>query len=252
MSASATTGQDSTPGCALLGARFGGTLIAMKNKLVIIGAGKLGREAFTWATQAAAQGTPWRVKGFLDDRSHALDGFDYQAKILGEVLSYRIEENDVFIGAVGDPRDKVKYYSPILNKGGCFINLIHPSANIGKNVRLGTGIIMAPFSLVTCDAEIGNHVSVGAMSHVGHDTKIGDWCQISSQCGINGNASLGEGAFLGSHACIIPGVKVGAWAYVGAASNVLKNVKPGIKVFGNPAIPVGLVKGAARSRDPKT
>ncbi len=223
----------------------------MKKKLVIISAGKLGREAFTWATQAAAQGAPWYVRGFLDDRSHVLDGFDYEAKILGDVLSYRIEENDVFIGAVGDPRDKVKYYSPILNRGGCFINLIHPLANIGKNVRLGTGILMAPFSLVTCDAEIGNHVSIGAMSHVGHDTAIGDWCQISSHCGVNGNASLGEGVFLGSHACIIPGVKVGAWAYVGAASNVVKDVKPGNKVFGNPAIPVGLTKEAGTPGRPE-
>lgn len=222
----------------------------MKKNLVIISAGKFGREAFTWAAQAVAQGAPWRVKGFLDDRIHALESFDYEAKILGDVVNYRIEENDVFIGGIGDPRDKLKYYSPIVERGGCFINLIHPLANIGKNVQLGTGVVMAPFSSVTCDARIGNHVSIGSMSNLGHDTIIGDWCQISSHCGVNGNATLGEGAFLGSHACIIPGIRVGAWAFVGAGSNVLKDVQPGVKVFGNPAIPVGRVEGVHWSQGP--
>jgi sugar O-acyltransferase (sialic acid O-acetyltransferase NeuD family) len=215
----------------------------MKQDLVIISAGKYGRETFSWAVQAIAHGAPWQVKGFLDDRSHALDGYPYPVGILGDVNSYRIEENDVFIGAIGDPRDKVKYYSPILERGGRFINLIHPRANIGMNVRLGTGIIMGPFASITCDARVGNHVSIGALSNVAHDTEVGDWCQISSHCGLNGNASLGEGAHLGSHVCIIPGVKVGAWAFAGAGSVVLRDIAPGIKVFGNPASPVGRVEG---------
>jgi sugar O-acyltransferase (sialic acid O-acetyltransferase NeuD family) len=222
----------------------------VKKNLVIISAGKFGRETFTWATQAIAQGAPWQIKGFLDDRVDHLDGFSYEAKILGDVRSYRIEEDDVFIGAIGDPRDKVKYYSAIVERGGRFINVIHPLANLGKNVQLGTGIVMAPFSSVTCDVKLGNHVSIGAMSNVGHDTSVGDWCQISSHCGLNGNATLAEGAYLGSHACVIPGVTVGAWSFVGAGSVVLKDVAPGIKVFGNPAIAVGRVEGIAGSRSP--
>ena len=224
----------------------------MKKNLVIISAGKFGRETFAWAIQAIAHGAPWQIKGFLDDRVNALYGFPYEPGILGNVMNYRIEEEDVFIGAIGDPRDKVKYYSPLVERGGRFINLIHPLANIGKNVQLGTGIVMAPFSSVTCDVKIGNHVSIGAMSNVGHDTTVGDWCQISSHVGVNGKASIGEGAYLGSHACIIPGVKVGAWALVGAGSVVLKDVPPGVKVFGNPAITVGRVEGVGGGRSPGT
>jgi sugar O-acyltransferase (sialic acid O-acetyltransferase NeuD family) len=217
----------------------------MKQDLVIISAGKYGRETFTWAVQAIAHGAPWRVKGFLDDRSGVLDGYPYPVGILGDVNRYRIEENDVFIGAVGDPRDKVKYYSPLVERGGRFINLIHPLANIGTNVRLGTGIVLGPFASITCDARVGNHVAIGALSNVAHDTEVGDWCQISSHCGLNGNAALGEGVHLGSHVCIIPGVKVGAWAFAGAGSVVLRDIAPGVKVFGNPAIAVGRVQAAS-------
>jgi sugar O-acyltransferase (sialic acid O-acetyltransferase NeuD family) len=209
------------------------------SNLIIISAGKFGREAFAWAVQAMAAGAPWRVKGFLDDRRDALDGYEYPVGILDGVATYKIQPSDVFVGAIGDPKDKVRYYSPILERGGRFVNIIHPLANIGVNVRLGTGVILGPFASITVDATIGNHVSIGAFSNAAHDTVIGDWSQISSNCGINGGATLGEGVFLGSHACIIPRVNVGAWAYAGAGSIVVRDVEPGAKVFGNPATVIG-------------
>ncbi len=214
----------------------------MKQNLILIGAGQFGREVYTWATQAMAHGAPWRIKGFLDSCPHALDGYDYDATVIGDAEHYTIEENDVFVGAIGDPKKKVKCYSPIIGRGGRFVNLIHPLANIGKNVRLGSGIVMAPFSSITCDVQVGNHVTFGAFSNAGHDTRIGDWCQISSHCGINGCATLDDGVFLGSHVCLVPRTKMGAWAYAGAGSVVLRDVPPGVKVFGNPAVSVGKVE----------
>ena len=211
----------------------------MTRNLIIIGAGELGRETFSWASQAIEQGAPWKIKGFLDSHPSALDGFDYGVDILGDVESYSISETDVFIGAIGDPRTKVKVYTPILDRGGVFVNLIHPLAYVGKNVRLGTGIILAPFSSITCDAEVGDHVTFCSFSNAGHDTVIGDWCQISGHCGVNGRVSLGKGVFLGSHSCLVPQIQIGAGAYVGAGSVVLKDVAVGEKVFGNPAVPFG-------------
>ncbi len=212
-----------------------------KRNLVIIGAGGCGREIFIWASQAIAAGTPLRIKGFLDDRACALEGMDYETGVLGGISTYEIDEKDVFVCAIGDPATKRACYSRIAERGGEFTNIIHPLANIGQNVELGEGVIMGPFASITCDAQVGNHTSIGALSNVAHDTVIGDWCQISSHCGVNGNAMLGEGVFLGSHACILPGIGVGAWAFVGAGSVVVRNVPPRLKVFGNPASPIGSV-----------
>lgn len=208
--------------------------------LIIISAGRLGREVHGWATEAIASGAPWRLKGFLDSRSTLLDGFAYGTPILGDVDDYVIQNDDVFIGAIGDPRDKAAYYTPIVKKGGQFINLIHPRANIGPNVRLGTGVVMAPFACATSDITIGSFVTMLPFSMVTHDDEIGDWCQICSHCALNGKVILEEGVFLGSHACIVPERRIGSWAFVGAGSVVTNDVVPGAKVVGNPARPVAL------------
>jgi sugar O-acyltransferase (sialic acid O-acetyltransferase NeuD family) len=207
--------------------------------LLIIGAGEYGREIFTWAAQAIAAGAPWRIKGFLDTRAAILEGYDYDVGVISGPEDYCVQPSDVFVGALGDPRDKMKFYSPIVRKGGQFINIIHPLANVGVNVRFGNGNVLGPFASVTTDVRVGDHVSIGAFSNVAHDTVIGDWCQICSHCGVNGRAELAEGVFLGSHACVIPRVQVGAWAYIGAGSIVVRNVPAEAKMFGNPAAVIG-------------
>ena len=95
---------------------------------------------------------------------------------------------------------------------------------------------------MSCDIRMGRHVAFGTHSNTAHDTQIGDYSQISGSCEINGHAILEEGVFLGSHATVLPNAHIGAWAYVGAGSVVLKRVRPRMKVFGNPAVPIGSIE----------
>jgi sugar O-acyltransferase (sialic acid O-acetyltransferase NeuD family) len=214
----------------------------LKQNLIIISAGEFGREVYTWAQQAIKKGALWTLKGFLDDRSNILEELNYDVGIISSVEQYTPESNDVFLCAIGEPKSKKKYCDEVLRKGGIFTTLIHPTALLGPNVRIGIGSIICPFTQLSCEIEVGRFVTFGTFSSAAHDTVIGDWCQISGHCGLNGKSALEEGVFLGSHTVILPGVHVGAWAYVGAGSIVLKRIKPGIKVFGNPAVPIGHVK----------
>lgn len=210
--------------------------------LVIVSAGKFGRETLLWAEEAVAAGARMTIKGFLDSRPDALSGYHYSAPILGGVHTYAIQPGDVFLCSIGSPIEKLRYCAPLLNRGACFLNLLHPKANIARTASLGTGVLIAPFTSVNADASVGDHVSIGTHTNVGHDVRIENWCQVASHCAINGNAVVEEGAFIGSQACILPGVRIGAWSYIGAGSVVLQDVPPETKVFGNPAAIIGRIE----------
>jgi sugar O-acyltransferase (sialic acid O-acetyltransferase NeuD family) len=211
------------------------------SRLIIISAGSFGREVCTWANQAMRAGAPWTLKGFLDDRAGILEEFSYDLPILARPESYEPTDEDVFLCAIGEPKVKQRYCSLMEERGASFATLIHPTAVVGHDVRMGEGCILGPFTQLSCDIRLGRHVCFGTHSNTAHDTRIGDFSQVSGSCEINGNAALEEGVFLGSHATILPNATVGAWAYVGAGSVVLRRVAPGTKVFGNPAVAIGSV-----------
>jgi len=207
-----------------------------KQNLIIIGAGSFGREVCTWAWQAERVAVPWKVAGFLDNRRDALALYDYGVPILSSPEDYEPRVGDTFVIAIGDARTKQHYGNVMRKKGASFATIVHPTALVGRDVRIGAGSIIGPFAQLSCDIELGEHVAFGTHSNTAHDTKIGNFCQISGSCEINGNATLGEGVFLGSHATILARARVGSWAFVGAGSVVLRNVRPGARVFGNPAV----------------
>ena len=209
--------------------------------LVIISAGSLGREVLVWATQCIQAGTPWRIKGFLDSRADALRGLAYDVPILASPDDYEPAADDVFLCAIGDPAAKRRYAMQMQAKGARFTRLIHPTALIGRNVEIGEGAIICPYTQLSCDLALGRHVMLGTNSSAAHDTRTGDYTQISGACQINGHATIGEGVFLGSSVTLLPKSRVEDWAYVGAGSVVLRRVKTRTKVFGNPAMPIGTV-----------
>ena len=211
------------------------------SNLIIISAGNFGREVHSWTRQAIAAGAPWRIKGFLDSRIDILRGFDYDTPILGAPECYQPIEGDVFLCAIGDPHDKCRYASMLEERGAEFTSLIHPTAVVGHNVRVGAGSIICPLTQLSCDIELDRHVVLGTLSSAAHNVHIGRYSQISGGCQINGHATVGEGVFLGASVPVLPTARVEDWSYAGAGSVILKSVKTRTKVFGNPSVKIGTV-----------
>jgi sugar O-acyltransferase (sialic acid O-acetyltransferase NeuD family) len=206
----------------------------MKN-LIIIGARGYGREVYQLATELDNFGKEFIIKGFLDDKADALDGYANYPKIISSVEAYVPQEDDVFICALGDPMYKKIYSKIILDKGGEFISLVHPRASIGMNSTIGVGCIISSHAKISCDVKIGDFVSIQSFSDLGHDVKVGDNCHLSAYTFLGGFVEVGSDVRILTRSSISPHKKVGDGAMVGAASFVVSNIKPETKVFGSPA-----------------
>ena len=205
----------------------------MKN-LIIVGASGLGRVLLAQCRGDAACGRDWTVKGFLDDRGTILDGYNTGIAIIGDPLSYVPRPDDVFLVALGEPREKRRYAAPLLDRGARFVNLTTEITR-GDNVVMGRGNIFEPKVYFASDIRVDDFVTIGALTIVGHDVHIGSFSHISSFVMIGGWADIGPGATIHPHTTILPKVRIGEGATVGAGSVVVRNVPAGSTVMGNPA-----------------
>lgn len=204
-------------------------------QLLIIGARGFGREVYGLAKACIDAGADIEVKGFLDDSPEVLEGYRGYPPIVSPVESYEVQEEDVFICALGEVSYKKKYASIIQERGGNFISLIHPSASIGLNTVIGKGCIVEKQSIVSCDVILGDFVTIMPAALLGHDVKVGDWSHVGSLAFIGGFSILGDSVTLNTHSTVVPKLAIGDNAVINANTLVIRNVAGYSVMMGNPA-----------------
>lgn len=205
-------------------------------KLLILGAGGFGREVYNLALHCKTQSNQFIIKGFLDDDNEALDGFIGYPKVISNINDYVVEKDDVFVCAIGRIDIKKEVCNIIINKGGEFINLIHPTTFINQNVKLGRGILLFMYANISNDCIINDFVTIQGFVGLGHDTEIGEWSHINTYSFTGGGVKIGKEVIVHTRATILPRVKISSNSTIGACSLVIKNVKENTSVFGIPAI----------------
>jgi len=203
-------------------------------RLVIIGAGGMGRTLYNIATESVGYGTDFMIKGFVDDDLSALDDFEGYPPILGKISDYEIDDDDVFTFSIGGDSRRVCIES-LVAKGAEFINLIHSTARIGTNVRLGKGNIIAAFTSIGPDCNIGDYNMIQSYSVIGHDACIGSFNRLDTHVTCVGGIRIMDETTVHTSAVINHKVTVGNNCKVGACSFVIRSVKDGQTVFGMPA-----------------
>lgn len=206
----------------------------MKN-LLIVGARGFGREVYDMVKDCQGYGRDFMVKGFLDDKKDALDGFDGYPPIISSLEDYLFSDEDVFFVAMGEPKWRRHYAGLALSKGGLPFSLVHNTAHIGKNSVIGRGCLIGVGARITVDCTVGDFVTVFYCTDIGHDVHIGDYSHVGAFGFMGGGSSLGSGVTLHPRASLLPHKKVGDNATVGAGSVCIRNVKSGDVVFGVPA-----------------
>jgi sugar O-acyltransferase (sialic acid O-acetyltransferase NeuD family) len=202
-------------------------------RLIIVGAGGLGREVETLARIDPAHGSAWSLGGFLDTRPGVLDGFATELRVLGDPSSFDPGRDDVFVVAIGDTRFKRKVIAPLRLKGAGFVSLVS-NVRLSPRVRHGA-TVFADGAMVAVDVAIGDYAFVGSQAILGHDVVVGDFAHLGARCFIAGGARIGNGATIHPMASIAKDVRIGDDATVGLGAVVFHDVAPGATVVGNPA-----------------
>ncbi len=201
-------------------------------ELIIIGAGNLGRITYEYALLSKDFNTEWNLKGFIDKSTNIEDDF---FNVISIVDDYMPEENDLFICALPSVLERKSAIDLIESKGGKFINIIHPTANISPSVTLGYGNLIGAFTTISINSQIGNHVIIQDHCNIGHDSSIGDFSHLFVGNVISGYNRIANLVTLYTRCTLYPKVKIEAAAVIGAASVVMRTVKQGTTVIGNPA-----------------
>lgn len=202
--------------------------VRMKN-LVIVGASAFGREVCSYAEDCG-----FRVKGFLDTRTDILSDFKGYPAILATPETYHVLEDDVFVSATGNPKEKLSYAGMLAARGARFATIVHPTAYVGRNVALGEGCIVCPHATLTNDVVLACHVAVNVSAGVNHDNVIGEGVTISPGAQLAGRVRLGARVFVGIGATVMPDVSLGNDVVVAAGAVVTRSFATGV-VLGVPA-----------------
>ena len=191
--------------------------------IIILGAGGMGRETCEVVEDAYINNLDYRIKGFLSDTPNVLKNFENNyPPLIGTIKDYKIQDNDRFILAIGDVSGRRKVAENILQRGGKFLTLIHPTAKIFRTASLGQGVIVFPFAYVGADAVVGDFCLINSYAGCGHDVKLGAFSEQCPYSALSGGVETGEECFFGVHSVVAPRTKLGDRVVISQGSAVQK------------------------------
>ena len=208
----------------------------MSNEVVIIGAGG---HAKVIADIIEKSGD--KVYGFLDDNLKKDDIILGKYKVLGD-LNNRIPLSFMnpdlkFIIAIGNNKIRKELSEKVKLK---YYTAIHPSAQIGIDVKIQEGTVIMANAVINPSAKIGKHCIINTGSIVEHDNIIKGYVHISPGVALGGTVTVGECTHIGIGATIKNNIKIRENSVIGAGAVVVKNIEEEGTYVG---VPAQLVKG---------
>jgi len=206
-------------------------------KVAILGAGGLARDALFVFLESNKHSPQWDVLGFIDEnpKNHGvilcdlpvLGGFEWFAHVNPKEVKV--------ICAIGNNESRKKVAEKARNLNLDFCTVVSPSAVISSYVEYGKGVVICAGNVIAPQVKIGNHVYVNLACTLGHDAVLHDFVNVAPGSNVSGNVTLEQGVQVGTGCAIIPSVTIGKWSTIGAGSTVINDIPPYSVAVGTPA-----------------
>jgi len=181
-----------------------------------------------------------QISGLLDDfRNVGEETLGY--KVVGKVedIPDLLDDNTnckIFI-AIGDNWSRQKVMNRVLdiNPDIDFVSAIHPSAQIGKNVKIGKGVVIMAGAIINSDTQIGDFTILNVKASISHDCKMSDFSSLGPNVTVGGYVTIGEFSAISIGATIKDRLNIGKHSVVGAGALLLKDCEDNVFMYGVPA-----------------
>ncbi len=196
------------------------------NRLLIIGASGHGKVIADIALKCGYQNI-----AFIDDKAV---GECMNFPIIGtsDDLNQANDGNTDFIIGIGNNQIRKMFAETYwLN----WITLIHPSAQIGLDVKIGIGTVVMANSVINSGTSIGKHGIINSAAVVEHDNKLGDYVHISPNAALAGTVHVGDNTHIGIGATVKNNINICSDCIIGTGSVIVKNIVVSGTYVGVPA-----------------
>nr|WP_245583828.1 NeuD/PglB/VioB family sugar acetyltransferase [Paenibacillus terrigena] len=209
------------------------------NKIIIIGAGGVGKGIYQIIEDINKVKKTWDIIGFIDENEEKSKGMLFNLPVFGSIDVL----NDPFYAgvhvtfAIGNPVEKMKLIEKFRVKYPKVTSptLIHPTAIVSNEAKIGVGTVVNALVVIEPHSYIGDFVLVYYGCMIGHDSMIEDYVSLLPQSNVSGDVVVKKCASLGSNSTIIQGIEVGEYTVVGAGAVVLKSLPAQCTAVGVPA-----------------
>ena len=204
------------------------------SRLVIIGAGGHARSIAALLLASSLKHEEFHLEGFLDDNPDLLNTRIFDRPVLGSFADLVKIPHDAVVIGIGNNKIRYHLFDLHASRGEKFATIIHPSAVMGANVKVGMGTVVFARVMVNADAAIGDNVILSAGCTVGHDCVVASHSRIDSGAHLGGTVHVGEGAWIGAGSTIIHKRNIGDWTTLETKTVIAQDVASHATISGVP------------------
>jgi UDP-3-O-[3-hydroxymyristoyl] glucosamine N-acyltransferase len=140
---------------------------------------------------------------FIKDKSYLKKAENSEASAL--IVPRGTEGIKTSVIEVDNPYHSFIKILELISKEKMSITLgVHKTVILGKNIKLGEEVSLAPYIV------LGNEVSIGGNTVIGSNTSIGNRVSIGKNCLIYSNVSIGDETVIGNNVIIHSGTVIGS------------------------------------------
>ena len=115
------------------------------------------------------------------------------------------------------------------------VSLVHPSAVIAPNVKIGVGTVVMAGAVINPWTKIGQGCIINTCASVDHDCRIGDFVHVSVGAHVAGTVIIGDNTWVGAGATVSNNIEIVEDCMIGAGAVVIADITEHGTYVGVPA-----------------